>query len=249
MCVCAQIPFYTDDADTTSKGKFHFEIFNEHDVLQKDSYPTKRQNTLVFTLNYGVTDRLELGVNAPVITLSNSRIIEPRTLTGQGDTQLGLKFKLWDEREGSKLPAFTAAFYVEFPTGDVHKQLGSGITDFWLYGIAQKSLTSKTKARFNGGVIFSGNNSTGLIGIETERGRVFTGNASLVRDFSDKWKIGAEVFGAVTNNFKLNRGQLTAQIGGSYAWNKKLTLTLGVLGGRFASSPRAGVSVGMAYDF
>ena len=247
--MCAQLPFYTDDSDTTPKGKFHFEIFNEHDVLQKDSYPTKRQNTLVFTLNYGLTDRLELGVNVPVITLSNSRIVEPRTLTGQGDTQLGLKYRLRDERENSKLPAFAVVFYVEFPTGSTRKQLGSGITDFWLYGIAQKSLTDKTKARINGGIIFSGNSSTGLIGIQTERGRVFTGNASLVRDFSDKWKIGAEVFGAVTDNFKLNRGQLTAQVGASYALNQKLMFTFGVLGGRFSSSPRAGISLGMAYDF
>jgi len=249
MCACAQLPFYTDDTDTTPKKKFHFEIFNEHDVLQKASYPTKRQNTLVFTLNYGITDRLELGVNAPVITLSNSRVVEPRSLTGQGDTQFGLKYNLRKEREGSRLPAFAVVFYVEAPTGSVEKQLGSGITDFWLYGVMQKSLTDKTKARLNGGVIFSGNNSTGLIGIETERGRVFTGNASLVRDFGDKWKIGAEVFGAVTNNFKLNRGQLTAQVGGSYTVNNKLTLTLGLLGGRCASSPRAGISVGMAYDF
>ena len=57
--VHAQIPFYTDDADTTAKGKFHLEIYNEHDVLQKTSYPTKRQNTLVFTLDYGLTNKLE----------------------------------------------------------------------------------------------------------------------------------------------------------------------------------------------
>ena len=33
--VYAQIPFYTDDADITKKGKFHFEFFNAHDWLQK----------------------------------------------------------------------------------------------------------------------------------------------------------------------------------------------------------------------
>ena len=60
----AQLPFYTDDADTTDKGKFHFEFFNEHDILQKSLYPAKRQNTANFTLNYGVTSRLELDINA-----------------------------------------------------------------------------------------------------------------------------------------------------------------------------------------
>ena len=249
MCACAQLPFYTDDADTTAKGKFHLEIYNEHDVLQAASYPAKRQNTLVFTLNYGLTDRLEFGVNAPLITVSNSRIVEPRTVTGQGDTQFGLKYRLRDEREDSRWPAFSAVLYVEVPTGSTEKQLGSGLTDFWLYGIAQKSLPKKIKARFNAGVIFSGNSSTGLIGVNAERGRVYTGNSSLVRDFSDKLKLGVEVFGALADNFKLNRGQLTAQVGGSYAVNKKLTFTFGILGGRFAASPRAGLHVGMAYDF
>lgn len=249
MSVCAQIPFYTDDADTTEKGKFHLEIYNEHDVLQKSSYPAKRQNTLVFTLNYGLTDRLELGINAPLITVNNSRIAEPGAVTGQGDAQFGVKYRLRDEREGSRLPAFSAVFYVEVPIGSTQKQLGSGLTDFWLYGIAQKSLTKRTKARFNTGVIFSGNSSTGLIGVRADRGRVFTANSSLVRDFTDKLKLGVEVFGAVTDNFKLNRGQVTAQAGGSYSVNEKLMLTIGILGGRFSASPRVGLHLGMAYDF
>jgi hypothetical protein len=55
-------------------------------------------------------------------------------------------------------------------------------------------------------VLFSGNSSTGLIGIRTERGLVYTGNLSLVRTFSNKLNLGAEVFGAVTSNFILDRG-------------------------------------------
>jgi hypothetical protein len=245
----AQIPFYTDDADTTKKGKFHLEMFNEHDVLQRSSYPTKRQNTLVFTLNYGLTDKLELGVNAPLITLSNARVADQRTISGQGDLQFGLKYRLRDEREGSRLPAFTVAFYVEAPTGSVKKQLGSGLTDFWLYGIAQKSVTKRTKVRANGGVLFSGNSSTGLIGIRTEKGRVYTGNFSVVRSFTEKLKLGGELFGAVTSNFNLDRGQLTTQLGGDYSVNDKFTFTFGILGGRFSASPRAGFHLGFAYDF
>lgn len=247
--MCAQIPFYTDDADTTGKGKFYVEISNEHDVLQKSSYPTKRQNTLVFSLSYGLTNRLELSVNAPLITFSNARIVEPKNITGVGDTQFGFKYRLRDEREGSRLPAFSAVLYVEVPTGSTEKEIGSGLTDFWLYGIAQKSLTKRTKLRFNTGVIFSGNSSTGLIGLRAERERVFTGNSSLVRDFSDKLRLGVEVFGAVPDNFKVNAGQLTSQVGGSYSLNEKLVLTMGILAGRFSSSPRVGLQLGMAYNF
>ena len=50
----AQLPFYTDDADTTPKGKFHLELSNEHDWLQKSSLPGERQNTTVLTVNYEI---------------------------------------------------------------------------------------------------------------------------------------------------------------------------------------------------
>ena len=245
----SQIPFYTDDADTTGKGKFHLEVYNEHDLLQKTDYPTKRQNTLVFTLDYGLTKRLELGINGPLITLFNARTIEPRRVVGQGDVQFGLKYRLRDEREASRLPALAAVFYIEAPTGSTEKQLGSGLTDYYLYGIAQKTLTKRTTGRVNGGVIFSGNSSTGLVGIRTQRGQVYTGNLSLVRGYTNKLSLGAEVFGAIPSNFTLNRGQLTGQVGGDYSLNNHLTLTFGLLGGRFTASPRAGLHLGFAYDF
>jgi hypothetical protein len=252
LCGCrasAQLPFYTDDADTTPKGKFHIEIYNEHDLLPQSAYPTKRQNTAVFTVDYGITNRLEFGVNAPLITLINSRIVSPQNVSGIGDTQFGLKYNFLTEREGSKRPAMSAVLYVEAPTGDTRKELGSGLTDYWLYGILQKSLTKKTKGRLNGGILFSGNSSTGLIGIQSSRGHIYTANGSIVREFSDRLTLGAELFGAVTSTFALDRGQLTTQVGGDYALTKKLTLSFGLLGGRFSASPRVGAQLGFAYDF
>jgi hypothetical protein len=245
----AQLPFYTDDTDTTPKGKFHLEIYNEYDALQRSAFPTKRQNTLVLTLNYGITDKLELDVNAPWLALINSPTVSAHDVTGVGDTQFGLKYNFLLEREGSKRPALALVFYVEAPTGNAQKQLGSGLVDYWLYGVIQKSLTKRTKGRLNGGVLFSGNNSTGLIGIQTQRGQVYTGNGSIVRDISPRLQLGVEVFGAVTNSFALDRGQLTSQFGGDYALTKKLTLSFGVLAGKFAASPRVGGQVGFAYDF
>ena len=245
----AQLPFYTDDADTTPKGKFHFELSNEHDWLQKSSLPGERQNTTVFTLNYGLTNHIELGVNGPLIKIFNDPSAPEGNPAGIGDTQFGIKIRLRDEREGSKLPAFSAVFYVEAPTGSTRKQLGSGLVDYWLYGVLQKSLTKRTTARLNGGVLFAGNSSTGLIGIESTRGQVFTANASLVRNFTPRLQLGAELFGGVTNNFNLSRGQLEAQIGGGYAFTNRFEFTFGVVAGRFRASPRAGVQVGFAYDF
>ena len=63
---------------------------------------------------------------------------------------------------------------IEIPTGDTKRQLGSGLADLYLNSIFQKSLTSKTKLRWNGGILFSGNETTGVVGIKS-RSTVFTG--------------------------------------------------------------------------
>jgi hypothetical protein len=245
----AQIPFYTDDADTTEKGKFHFEFFNEHDWLQPSSYPGLRQNTSNFSLNYGLTDRIELGVNAPLIKIFNARESRLGSPMGFGDTQLGVKIKLREEREHSRVPAFSFVFDVELPTGSPRKQIGSGVTDYWLYGILQKSLTKRITGRLNGGVLFTGNSSTGLIGIRATRGQVFTANGSLVREFTPKLTLGVELFGGFTSNSGLGRGEVVSQLGASYAVREDLALTFGLLAGRFSGSPRVGMQVGFAYDF
>ena len=245
----AQLPFYTDDADTTPKGKFHLELSNEHDWLQKSSLPGERQNTTVLTVNYGLTNRIELDVNGPYIKIFNTQASLLGSPSGIGDTQFGVKVRLRDEREGSKLPAAAVVFYAEAPTGNTRKQLGSGLVDYWLYGVLQKSLTKRTTARLNGGILFAGNSSTGLIGIEATRGQVFTANGSLVRNFTPRLRLGAELFGGVTNNFNLSRGQLEAQFGGGYALTERFEFTFGVVAGRFPASPRAGVQVGFTYDF
>jgi len=247
--VHAQLPFYTDDADTTPKGKFHIELSNEQDWLQRSSFPGLRQNTTVFTMNFGVTDHIEVGVNAPLIKIVNDGSLMLGNPSGIGDTQFGVKVRVLDEREGSKRPAASVVFYVEAPTGSIRKQIGSGLVDYWLYGVLQKSFTKRTTGRLNGGILFSGNGSTGLIGIQSSRGQVFTGNGSLVRNFTPRLRLGAELFGAVTKNFALSRGQLEGQLGGGYALSNKLELTFGAVGGRYAASPRLGVQLGFAYDF
>ena len=245
----AQLPFYTDDADTTPKRKFHFEFSNELDWLQRSSRPGTKQNTTVFTLNYGLTDRIELAVNAPFIKIFNERSSLLENMTGIGDTQFGLKVRLFEDHEGSKLPAATVVFYAEAPTGSTRKQLGSGLADYWVYGVLQKKFTKRTTGRLNGGILFAGNESTGLIGISGSRGQVFTANGSLTRNFTPRLRLGGELFGAVTNNFSLSRGQLMGQIGGGYAVTDRFEFTFGVVGGRFPASPRAGFLVGFAYDF
>lgn len=245
----AQQPFVTDDADTTARGRFHFEFSNELDLLQRSSFPNLKQNTADFELDYGLLDNVEIGIESPLIAIYNARGNSPRSVFGVGDTNLSIKYNFLKEREHSRRPALALSFNVEFPTGDQNRQLGSGFTDVNVYGILQKSLTRKTKLRLNGGILFAGNTTTGAIGIKT-RGTAFTGGGSLVKQWTDKLDLGFEVTGALTGgDLQLSRGQLQTQFGGNYALRKNLTFDFGIVGGRFAASPRAGVQVGMSVDF
>jgi hypothetical protein len=244
----AQQPFYTDDADVTNKGKLHFQFGNEYDLLQRLSYPAKTQNTAVFELDYGLFKGVEIGVDAPLLAIHSARFIHPRTAVGIGDVNFHLKYNFYKERESSRLPAMAVNMNIELPTGDASKQLGSSFTDYFLNGILQKSLTAKTKLRVNGGILFAGNTTTGVIGIKA-RGRVYTAGGSLVKQLTKRLDFGAEITGAVTNNFQLSKGQLQTLVGGNYALRKNLTLDFGIVAGRFTASPRVGAQLGISMDF
>jgi hypothetical protein len=243
----AQQPFVTDDADTTPKRHFHFEFSNEFDLLQRSSFPNRKQNTADFELDYGLFDRVEIGIESPWLTIFNDPGTTPKTPSGIGDTNVSLKYNFLRERENSRMPAMAVAFDLELPTGDTKRQLGSGLSDFYMNGIVQKSVSKKTKLRLNGGILFSGNETTGVIGIKT-RGTVFTAGGSLVKQFTPQLQLGMELTGAVTNDFQLGKGQLQTLLGGNYQFKKNISFDFGIVGGKYAASPRAGVQLGISID-
>jgi len=246
--VDGQQPFVTDDADTTPKGKFHFEFSNEFDWLKRSSLPNVRQNTADFELGFGLLDGVEIGIAAPLLKIYNAPGTVPRRISGIGDTNVSLKYNFHQENEHSRIPAMAIAMNIELPTGDKKRQLGSGLADFYLNGILQKSLSPKTKLRLNGGVLFSGNETTGAVGIKS-RGTVFTAGGSLVKQVGPKLQLGAELTGAFTRASDLGKGHLQTLAGGNYQFRKNVSFDFGVIAGKFAASPRAGVQMGVSVDF
>ena len=115
-------------------------------------------------------------------------------------------------------------------------------------GILQKSLSKETKLRLNGGILFSGNTTTGVIGIKS-RGIVFTGDASVVKQLTPKVDLGVEVTGALTKNLQLGKGQLQTLLGGNYQFMKNVSFDFGLVFGKYAASPRAGVQLGISADW
>lgn len=245
----AQQPFYTNNADTTAKGKFHFQVSNEFDVLQRSLFPAKNQDTTIGELDYGVVKGVEIGIDVPWLRIQSSPIIVPNTAFGVGDTSFHVKYNFLTERDGSRWPALTLTMNVQVPTGNVSKQLGTGLYDYYLNGIIQKSVSKKTKVRLNGGIVFAGNTVNGVLGIQAARGRVFTGGGSIVKQYTEKLDLGVELTGAVTSNFQLSKGQLQSLVGGNYAIKKNLTFDFGLIVGRFVASPRVGAQIGFSLDF
>jgi hypothetical protein len=243
----AQLPFYTDDPVVTESGKLHFEFFNEYDALQSSQFPDLRQNTTNFKLNYGLLHNLELDIDAPYLSILRATGVQ--SSTGMGDTNMGVKWEFHKASKNSRLPALAASFYVEFPTGDTHKQLGSGLEDYWLNFIVQVPTSEKTRINANFGYLFAGNTSTGVLGIETARGHVYTGGASVLHDFTPRLTLGIEAYGGLSSNDVLGRSQLQFLAGGQYAIRNCLAVTFGVLGGKYVASPRIGGQVGFSMDF
>jgi hypothetical protein len=250
LCACgplhAQLPFYTDDTGVTERGKWHFEFFNEYDALQLQ-YPNVKQNTANFKLNYGLPHNLEIDVDSPYLSIYRSAGNQPSK--GVGDTNMGIKAAFHKESSTSRVPALAASFYIELPTGDATQQLGSGLEDYWLNMIAQKSLSPKTRLTANVGYLFAGNTSTGALGTQNTRGHVVPGGLSLLHDFSPSLTLGAEIYGAYTNNGNLGRSQFQAMTGGQYALRNGFSFCFGLLGGKYVASPRLGGQIGFAVDF
>jgi hypothetical protein len=242
----AQLPFYTDDPAVTEPGKWHLEFFNEFDLLQLQ-YPNLRQNTANYKLNYGLPFNLELDVDAPYLAIF--RAVRTPGSVGVGDINLGVKWEFHKESQGSYAPSLGASLYIEFPTGDTSQQLGSGLTDYWLNLIAQKSLSDKTRVNGNLGYLLAGNTSTGALGIEAVRGHVYTGGLSILHQFTARLTLGGEVYGGHSNSRNLARSQFQGMAGGQYLLRNGLTFDFGILGGKYIASPRFGGQIGFSLDF
>jgi len=243
----AQMPFYTDNADVTDRGTLHFEFFNEFDGLQSAQFPNLRQNTFNSKINYGLPHGLELDFDIPYLSINRASGSE--SSSGGGDADMGVKWNFHKQAHPMSIPAFSSSFYVEFPTGDASQQLGSGLTDYWLNSIAQEAFSEKTRLNANFGFLFAGNTSTGVIGIQTTRGHVYTGGISLLHDFNPRVTLGIEAYGAVDDNNGLGKDQFQGLAGGQYQFNSRMALTFALLGGAHIASPRIGGQVGFEIDF
>ncbi len=244
----AQQPFFTDNADVVDRHHWHLESNNEFDVLPASSFPNLRQDTHTVKFSFGAFRDCEIGMDFPLITIFNSATSGLGTPIGLGDADFSIKYNFRKERDGSKWPAFSASLNIEPPTGDPKRQLGSGLIDYYLNGILQKTLSPKNTLHINAGATFAGNTLTGAVGIKT-RGTIITGGVSFTRQFTKRLDLGVEVYGGYTASAALGRGELQQQIGGNYMIGRNLSIDFGIVAGQAVGSPHYGVQLGFSKDF
>ncbi len=242
-----QMPFYTDDPAVTENRVLHFEFFNEYDGLQSSQFPNLNQNTANFKFNYGLPHNLEADIDFPYLNIDRSK--GNQSSAGGGDTNLGLKWEFLQSVKGKHRPALATSFYIELPTGNAQQQLGSGLADYWLNTVVQEPINDTTRVTGNFGFLFAGNTSTGVVGISSKRGHVYTAGLSLTRDFTPRLTLGVEAYGGLADSSGLGRDQLQFLGGGFYQLRDGLSVTFAALGGKYEASPHIGGQLGFAVDF
>jgi hypothetical protein len=244
----AQQPFYTDDPGVTDTGALHLEIFNEFDVLQSKLYPDLRQNTTNYRINIGLPLNLEFDVDNPtLLILRTGSTVRPPRSVGQGDLNTGIKWNFRKTEKPSRSIAMALSMYIEFPIGNSAAELGSGFVDYWLNTILQKRLTERTTLTTNAGILFAGNTTTGVIGIQA-RGVVFTGGVSVIHQVTERLRFGIEVYGGIPGKVELSKSQMQFLGGGSYQLKPGVSIDFALLGGKYVASPRVGAQLGIAVD-
>ncbi len=239
----AQQPFATDDAEVTERGHLHFEYANEFYILQKSAHPNLRQDTSNFVIQYGLFDGLEVNMDFPLIAIGNARGSGMPSVFGLGDLDFAAKWKLVQEAPDGARPAITVTGAAEFPTGSEKKQLGSGLTDYGLNAIFQKTFGG-TQVHANAGIQFAGNTQTGVVGIHTP-GRILIGGLSAARDLSERLRLGLDLNGAEVHDGGRVEKQLQLTAGGNYAVTRNDTLDFAVAVGWF-DGPRFGLILGIS---
>jgi hypothetical protein len=193
-------PFRTDDPEAVEYKHAEVYVFGQ-ETLTADG----RSGVLpALEFNYGIYPKVQLHLVAPWAFDHPSQGSSAR---GYGDTELGVKWQLNEETEGT--PMIGVFPLVEVPTGNSDKGLGNGHSQIFLPVWLQKKW-GKLQTYGGGGYwINSGadNRNNWFVGWQAQY------------EFSERLTLGAEVFH--TTRQKIDQGSSTGfNIGGYYNFDE-----------------------------
>lgn len=136
--------------------------------------------------DYSVNDRLMLHAMAP---FTFDRLRGSSTHYGLGDLEIGARYRFFDDDPSSWQPAVSFYPLVDFPTGDVHENLGTGRTHVFLPLWLSKAFGPWIPYGGGGYWINPGpNNKDWLLA-----------SLGLIRVLNEQWSLTGEVFHATSN--------------------------------------------------
>lgn len=220
-------PLDTEDTGTVEPGKAEMELSLNY---AKNPHDNTGSTLGVFTL--GVFPRFEARVELPVL------LVEPeddKSQTGIGDTLVGFKYRLLDER--AALPALLGSLTLRLPTGDAERGLGSEDVDVGLLGVIGKSFGSLT---------FFGNLGYTIV-TRDEDPNFWSFNAAVEYRATQAWSLVGEVVSTVGESKAADT--VVLRLGNVYALTDRIKLDGAVGFGVTKESPDVIVTVGVTIAF
>jgi hypothetical protein len=215
-------PFVTDDPEPDETG--HWEVYAFSDgAFQRDAATGVGPSVEV---NYGAAPEVQLHL---IANLAYDAPHGGPAAYGLGDTELGVKYRLFDPGKDSALPQIGVFPLVELPSGSARRGLGAGYVDVFLPVWVQKDFGKWTT--YGGGGYWI-NRGPGA------RNYWFAGWL-LQRQVTDRLMLGGEVFH--TTSAMVGRGGTTGfSLGGQYDFDEHHHLLFSVGHGGLAYAVDAG---------
>jgi len=220
-------PLDTEDTGTVEPGKAELEL-----SLNYAKNPDDNTWSTLGVVSFGVFPRFEARVELPVL------LVEPedeKSQTGIGDTLVGFKYRLLDER--AALPALLGSLTLRLPTGDADRGLGSEDVDVGLLGVISKSV---------GPLTFFGNLGYTFVTRDDDP-NFWTFNAALEYRATQSWSLVGEVVSAVSDG--KGADTVVLRLGSGYAVTDRIKLDGAVGFGVTKESPDVILTVGVAIAF
>ena len=224
-------PLSTDDAGTVEKGKFQIET--GFDISREDNHD--REIAPLITFSYGLLDNIDVGVGISYIFY---RPKKGDNEDGLDDTELKLKYRILDEKEG--LPAFALSATMKFPTASEKKGLGSGKADLGFNTILTKNLSKRWVVHVNLGYTLMGEH-----GADNE----FNYSAAVQFVLSDRWCLVGEIGGVNNFNGHKRDDPFSGLLGAYYLFRNDIVWDVGVEIGMNRAAPDFRLTTGFTLLF
>lgn len=226
-------PFTTDDAGVVGKGAMQSELSWDQ-VRQHQGDET---NAVLYTLLYGPFERVELSVGLPYMWEAPHH---GANANGIGDITLAAKWLLRDETPA--FPACALKGLLKTESGDAQDGLGSGATDYEVFGLVSKEL---------GAVIAHGAFGYGLIGDygNVRKRNIYLYGVALDYGLAAGWHLGAEISGNRNPARGTSKDPTVALIAVRYEVSETLILDSALRFGLNRAAPELQWSLGLSLAY